>query len=88
MKDFLIGLLYENGKPSKTGIAAAITFSIPLLLWVFVTLFCLFAKYTFAHYDTLSTCVFGTSTSGALTMAVNKFINSKYNSEETKFPEK
>lgn len=82
MKQFLIDLFYENGKPSRTGILSFIITILPLLLWLFVTLYCLVEKYTFAHYDTMSVAVFGGSAGGAITVAVNKYINSTRNSVE------
>lgn len=82
MKQFLIDLFYENGKPSRTGILAMLIAILPLFLWIFVTLYCLFEKYTFPHYDSMSIAVFGGSAGGAITIAYNKYVNATKNSQD------
>ena len=84
MIQFLKDLLYENGKPSRTGIIGLLIALVPLAVWVFITLYCLFEKYTFPHYDSMSIAVFGGSAGGAITVAYNKYINATKNSEEGK----
>ena len=84
MKQFLIDLFYENGKPSRTGIIAFLIAVLPLIVWIYVTLYCLFHHYTFPHYDSMSIAVFGGSAGGAITIAYNKYINATKNSEDGK----
>ena len=84
MKKFLTDLFYENDKPSRTGILAFIISIFPLLVWIYVTLYCLFARYNFPHYDAMSIAVFGGSAGGAITIAYNKYINATKNSEDGK----
>lgn len=84
MKQFFIDLFYENGKPSRTGIIAFLIAVLPLIVWIYVTLYCLFHRYTFPHYDSMSIAVFGGSAGGAITIAYNKYINATKNSEDGK----
>lgn len=82
MFEFLKLLVYEKGEPSRTGITALILAVFPLSLWAFITLYCLFTKYTFPHYDTFTAAIFGTSLTGLGGVAGNKYINSRYNAPE------
>ena len=80
MKRFLIGLLYENGVPSRTGLAGLVLLFVPLLVWAVVTLYLAYTSKTFIYYDTLSLLTFGSSGAGGLTVASNKIINATLSS--------
>ena len=80
-KLFIIGLFYENDSPSLTRVLSLI-FAISFLLG---TGYLLLSGIVWQHYETFATLTAG---GGTITQVANKFVNSKYNSEPGKFPEK
>ena len=86
--EFFKDMFYENGKPSRTGIIAFIIVCLPLLVWCGITIAAYVQGKAFAHYDTMSACVFGTSAGGGGLAVVNKWINSALNSVKGCFPDK
>lgn len=68
-------LLYENGVLSLTRVIAVIF----VLLFVGVTIFLVCFDMTWGHFETLAAMATG---GGPVTQIANKFINSKYNSEQ------
>lgn len=93
LKEFLHGLIYENGFPSRTGFIALAVAIIPLIVWTLITI-ALFIigifipHHTFPHYDTMTLGAFGSSGAGGATAVGNKYINSTKNSPPMTFPDK
>lgn len=80
MRNFLIGLLYENGVPSRAGLAGLVLLFVPLAVWVLVTLYLAYTGKAFVYYDTLSVLTFGAGSAGGITVVGNKVINATLNS--------
>ena len=80
MKRFLTGLLYENGTPSRTGLAGLVLLFVPIGVWAVVTLYLAYTGKAFAYYDTLSMLTFGAGGTGGLTVVGNKIINATLSS--------
>ena len=88
MRDFFIGLIYENGAPSRTGLIAIIVALVPFLIWEVVTVYLVAAGKTWPHYEAMTAGVFGTSAAGSGVLAYNKYTNSRFNSMEFQPPVK
>ena len=73
--------MYEDDKPSLTRTLSVI-FAISFILG---TGYLLLNGITWSHYDIFA---ISTAGSGAGTQIANKFMNSKYNSEQGKLPDK
>lgn len=82
LKNFWMGLVYENGAPSRTGFIALLIVIIPLFTWTFITIYLAVMHARFDHYDSMTAGAWGSSTGGGITAAVNKYINATKNSVE------
>ena len=71
----LRGLFYENNEPSLTRIIAAIAFMVPLIAFLVVSGYLLWAGRDWAGYTTFATATMGSGAAGALTQLVNKLGN-------------
>ena len=81
IKNFIKGLIYENGSPSRTGIISLL-FAISFLVG---SAYLIINGISWSHYETFSLVTSGGGIGGALG---NKFINSTKNSDIGKFPDK
>jgi len=75
MKNIFIGLLYENNEPSLTRFIAAIAFIVPLVAFLFVSLYLLLSGKEWTGYTTFSTATMGSGIAGGLTQLANKISN-------------
>jgi hypothetical protein len=73
MKNFLIGLFYENGSPSRTGLTSVLL----VILYIVVSLYLVFTHNTWEHYEVFSYVTTGGGLGG---LVGNKLINSKLSS--------
>lgn len=78
---FLRGLIYENGQPSRTGLIGLTGW----LAFLIGSFYLLVKGQRWDNYETFATFTAG---GGALTQIANKYINSKLNSPADKFPNK
>ena len=81
MKQFLIGLLYENNSPSLTRVISVVAF----LAFLAGSAYLILKNQTWAHYETFAAITGG---GGVTSQVVNKYINSVKNSQPGVFPEK
>ena len=88
MTEFLKGLMYENGTPSRTGLCGVLTVLVPLFVWAVTSIYLVFFHQTFPYYTDMTAGVFGASVSGGALAVGNKWINSRINSPEGCFPNK
>lgn len=79
--NFIKGLVYENGSPSRTGITSLLF----VLAFLIGSGFLIIHAQTWSHYETFALVTTGGGVGGALG---NKYINSTKNSEQGKFPDK
>ena len=77
---YLRMLFYENNELSLTRCLAVSGW----LAFLAVTIYLIYEKQTWAHYDTFASLTGG---GGTATQVVNKFINSKYNSQPGSYKE-
>ena len=73
-------LLKENGQLSLTRVLACLSF----MTFIVGTAYLMAKQVSWPHYDTFSAATIG----GTATQVINKFINSKFNSDTGKFPDK
>lgn len=71
IREFLVGLLYENGTPSRTGLFSIIAF----LAFLLGSAYLLLRNQQWAHYETFAALTGGGGLGGLVS---NKFINNKY----------
>ena len=76
----ITALLCENGQLSLTRVLACLSF----IAFIAGTAYLMVRQISWPHYDTFATATIG----GTATQVVNKFINSKFNSDTGKFPDK
>lgn len=88
MRDFFVGLIYENGSPSRTGLIAMVIALVPFLIWDAVTIYLVANGIVWPHYEAMTAGVFGTSAAGTGVLAYNKYTNSRFNSMEFQPPAK
>lgn len=75
---FLRGLLYENGVPSRTGLAAMLLIITPLLAALILTAYLALSAKPFEYYSTFINSVEWMVTTGCGLLGANKLINNKY----------
>ncbi|HBS57702.1 MAG TPA: hypothetical protein DEA44_00375 [Firmicutes bacterium] len=80
-KNFMVGLIYENGDPSLTRVISIVAF----LAFLAASAYLIIAGKRWDHYDTFATLTGG---GGAATQVANKVINSVYNSSSNQYPKK
>ncbi|MCE5284545.1 MAG: hypothetical protein LLG02_01670 [Pelosinus sp.] len=71
LEGFFVGLLYENGAPSRTGLISIIAF----LAFLLGSAYLMLRHQQWAHYDTFAAITGGGGLGGLVS---NKFINNKY----------
>ena len=81
MKQFIIGLLYENNSPSLTRVISVIAF----LAFLAGSAYLMLRNQTWVHYETFAAITGG---GGVTSQVVNKYINSVKNSQPGVFPDK
>lgn len=79
---FLRGLLYENGSPSRTGLAAMALILIPLLAAMLLTAYLAVSEKPFPDYGVFMNAVEWMVTTGCGLLGANKFINNKYGASD------
>ena len=78
IRGFLVGLLYEEGTPSRTGLSAMILILLPLLAVLLLTAYLVITGKAFSYYKEFLDAVQWLVTSGGGLLGANKFIISKY----------
>ena len=81
-RDFLAGLLHENGTPSRTGLSALTLILVPLLTMLVLTVYLVATNKTFAYYKDFLDAVEWLVTTGGGLLGANKLILNKYSSPE------
>lgn len=71
VKNFMIGLMYENGGPSLTRTLSVVAF----LAFLAGSAYLMLSGHQWAHYETFATVTGGGGLAGQVT---NKFVNTKY----------
>lgn len=84
MKEFLIGLLYEKGAASRTGLAALLLILFPMVAIVVLTFYIAIQSKNFSQYESFIGVVEWLITLGVGLIGYNKTITLKNNEEETK----
>lgn len=79
---FLVGLLYENGVPSRTGLSALALIMVPLVATLTITVYLVATGRTFAYYKDFLDAVQWLVTSGGGLLGANKLILNKYAAPE------
>ncbi|WP_378955505.1 hypothetical protein [Pelosinus sp. sgz500959] len=79
MKRFLIGLLYENGAASRTGLAALLLILLPMLVLLVLTGYMIVAEKDFVKYDSYIGAAEWLITVGTGLLGYNKTITLKNN---------
>ena len=82
IRTFLVGLLYENGVPSRTGLAAMALILVPLLAVLILTTYLVLSGRAFAYYKEFLDAVQWLVTSGGGLLGANKLIMNKYGAPE------
>lgn len=82
IRSFLVGLLYENGTPSRTGLAALALIMLPLLATIVLTVYLVVTGKAFSYYKEFLDAVQWQVTSGGGLLGANKMILNKYASPE------
>ena len=78
---YIVGLMYTDGKPSPQRFYPAVAF----LFWLLLSGHLAVTGKTWGHYDTFA----GIAGFGALAYLLgNRLVDAKYNSEKGKMPEK
>ena len=75
---FMVGLLYEDGTPSRTGLSAMILILLPLLAVLVLTTYLVTTGKAFAYYKDFLDAVQWLVTSGGGLLGANKLIISRY----------
>lgn len=84
LKKFIVLLLYENGSPSRTGLAALILAIMPPTSLVLITFYLTVRNSTFGHYQSFVDAMLGFAALGCGLLGGNKFIHNKYSSPNGK----
>lgn len=82
IRSFLVGLLYENGTPSRTGLSALALILVPLLAVLFLTTYLVVSGKAFVYYKEFLDSVQWLVTSGGGLLGANKFILNKFGSQD------
>lgn len=75
---FLRDLLYENGEPSRTGLAALLLILLPLLAFLAVSLYLAISARAFEYYNGFTSTAVAMVTAGCGLLGANKLINNKF----------
>lgn len=86
-KKYIVGLMYENDQPCRTGLAGLVLWFIPISVWTFVTIYLVVTGKTFEYYDTLTLATCASCGGGSITILGNKITDSVYNSPKGQFPD-
>jgi len=81
---FLVGLLYENGCPSRTGLSALILMMVPLAAVLLMTAYLAATDKTFSYYKDFVETMLWMAAIGASLLGANKAILSKFAAPEGK----
>lgn len=76
--NFLKGLLYENGTPSRTGLSALTLILVPLVAALVLTAYLVVSGKPFAYYKEFLDAVEWLVTSGGGLLGANKLILNKF----------
>ena len=79
---FMVGLLYEDGTPSRTGLSAMILILLPLLAALVLTTYLVTTGKAFAYYKDFLDAVQWLVTSGGGLLGANKLIISRYSGSQ------
>lgn len=79
---FLVGLLYENGVPSRTGLSALALILVPLGAALVLTAYLVATGKAFTYYKDFLDAVQWLVTSGGGLLGANKLILNKYAAPE------
>lgn len=80
MKHFLIGLLYENGTPSRTGLAALILILVPLFIIMGLSIYLVIKEKSFNEYQAFISLVEFLIATGSALLGANKAMLTKWGS--------
>lgn len=78
IRGFLVGLLYEEGTPSRTGLSAMILILLPLITVLALTTYLVASGKTFTYYKDFMDAVQWLVTSGSGLLGANKLITTRY----------
>lgn len=78
IRNFLKGLLYENGTPSRTGLSALALILVPLVAALLLTAYLVISGKAFAYYKDFLDAVQWLVTSGGGLLGANKLILNKF----------
>ena len=81
---FLVGLLYENGSPSRTGLSALVLMIVPLLAVLILTAYLAATDKAFSFYKDFVETMLWMAAIGASLLGANKAILSKFAAPEGK----
>ena len=81
---FLVGLLYENGSPSRTGLSALVLMIVPLLAVLILTAYLAATDKAFSFYKDFVETMLWMAAIGASLLGANKAILSKFATPEGK----
>ena len=81
---FLVGLLYENGSPSRTGLSALMLMIVPLLAVLIMTAYLAATDKAFSYYKDFVETMLWMAAIGASLLGANKAILSKFATPEGK----
>ena len=81
---FLVGLLYENGSPSRTGLSALVLMIVPLLAVLILTAYLAATDKAFSYYKDFVETMLWMAAIGASLLGANKAILSKFAAPEGK----
>ena len=81
---FLVGLLYENGSPSRTGLSALILMLVPLLAVLVLTAYLAATDKPFPFYKDFVDTMLWMAAIGSSLLGANKAILSKFAAPEGK----
>lgn len=82
IRQFLVGLLYEEGTPSRTGLSSMILILVPLLAMLLVTCYLMITEKVFVYYRDFLDVVGWLITTGSALLGGNKLITWKYGGSE------
>ena len=82
LKSFLVGLLYEEGTPSRTGLSSMILIILPLIAMLALTGYLIVSEKSFVYYRDFLDAIGWLITTGCALLGGNKLITWKYGGSE------
>lgn len=82
IRRFLVGLLYEEGTPSRTGLSSMILILVPLIAMLLMTGYLMATEKVFVYYRDFLDAIGWLITTGCALLGGNKLITWKYGGSE------